>query len=191
MYQALSTSKQVEDPVVLCDSKATLQGITKGHSSITHEIISGFQDLQGNNKTCALQWIPAPVEIASNENADKLTNECRNLNTNKNSVSLQDGNAITKSILRENSIQVKHQLCEINADRLITKTIIRLRNGHYRGMKISKEGGRVYRNCNICPYTRLTTCHIFEYPAISASLTEIGVLPSLIDIYEDNNQQIA
>ena len=119
--------------MVFFDPKVALQAITKGHSSITHEIISGLQDLQAINKTCTLQWILSHVETAINENADKLTKESRNLNINNNNVFLQDANVITKSKLREKSIQAKHQLCEINADRLITKTIIRLRPDHYIG----------------------------------------------------------
>ena len=45
--------------------------------------------------------------------------------SNNNSVSLQDANAITISKLREKSIQAKHKLCEINADRLIPKSRLR------------------------------------------------------------------
>ena len=102
--------------MVFCDSKVALMTITKGHSSITHEIISGLQDLQAINKNCILQWIPAHVEIAGNENADKFAKESRNLNTNNNRVYLQDANAMAKSNLREKSVQAKNQLCEINAD---------------------------------------------------------------------------
>ena len=89
MYKTLPTTKQAEGLVVFCDSKAALMTITKGHSSITHEIISGLQDLQAINKNCTLQWIPAHAEIAGNENADKLAKESRNLNTNNNSVKMQ------------------------------------------------------------------------------------------------------
>ena len=162
MYKAFPTTKQAEGLMVFCDSKAALQAVTKGHSSIVHQNISGLQDLQAINKTCILQWIPAHFEIARNENADKLVKGSINLNPNKNSVSLQDANAEAKSKLRKKSIQAKDQLCEINADRLITIIIIRLRTGHYRGMKIIREGGRVYRSCNSCPDTQLTPCHIFE-----------------------------
>ena len=57
-------------------------------------------------------------------------------------------------------------------------------------MKINREDAMVHRNCNNCPDTQLTPCHIFECPAINANLREIGVLPSLIDLYDDNIQQI-
>ena len=137
MYKGLPITKQAEGLKVFCESKAAFEAITKGHSSITHEIIPGFQNLHAINKTRTLQWIPAHFEIAGNENADKLAKETRNLNTHNHSVSLLDANAAAKSKLREKSIQAKHQLCEINAERLITKTIIRLRTGLYRGMKIN------------------------------------------------------
>ena len=50
IYKALPTTKEAEGLVVFCDSKAALMAITKGHSSITPEIISGLQDLQAINK---------------------------------------------------------------------------------------------------------------------------------------------
>ena len=41
-YKTLPTTKQAEGLVVFWDSKAALMAITKGHSSITHVIISGL-----------------------------------------------------------------------------------------------------------------------------------------------------
>ena len=58
-------------------------------------------------------------------------------------------------------------------------------------MKINREDAMVHRNCNNCPDTQLTPCHIFECPAICANLTEIELLPSLINLYDDKIQQIA
>lgn len=79
----------------------------------------------------------------------------------------------------------------MNADRFTTKTIVRLRTNHHRSMKIDKEGRRVYRNCDNCSDVQLTPSHIFECPAISANLIKLGILPSLIDLYDENIKQIA
>ncbi|GFT04703.1 hypothetical protein TNCV_334521 [Trichonephila clavipes] len=48
--------------------------------------------------------------------------------------------------LKEKSIPVKHQLCNISGDRLITETAARLRTCHYRGMKFDRDDKRTYRN---------------------------------------------
>ncbi|KAF8763673.1 hypothetical protein HNY73_021831 [Argiope bruennichi] len=124
--------------------------------------------------------------LFSNENEDKLAKEARNLNIDDYNVSIQDANAIAKSKLREKSIPMKQLICNINADRSTTKTIARLRTNHHRGMKIDREGRKVYKKCDNCPDTQLTPCHSFECPAMSVNQGEMGVLPSLIEQYDDN-----
>ncbi|GFV43939.1 uncharacterized protein TNCV_492641 [Trichonephila clavipes] len=93
--------------------------------------------------------------------------------------------------MREESIPVKHQLRNISEDHLKTKTITRLRTGHYREMKINRYGRRTYRNCDNSPDTELTSAHIFDCPAILSALQEIGVLFSLTNLYLDNIEQMA
>ncbi|GFW99643.1 hypothetical protein TNCV_3418761 [Trichonephila clavipes] len=67
----------------------------------------------------------------------RIAKEARNLNDdNFDNVTLLDTNVVANFKLRKKSIPVKHQLCNISKDRLITKSIARLRTGHYRGMKI-------------------------------------------------------
>ncbi|GFW81144.1 hypothetical protein TNCV_4805121 [Trichonephila clavipes] len=52
--------------------------------------------------------------------------------------------SVTKTMRKlEKSSPVKPQICNISADRLITKTIARLRTGHHRGMKIDRDGRRI------------------------------------------------
>ncbi|GFY00521.1 RNase H domain-containing protein [Trichonephila clavipes] len=108
-----------------------------------------------------------------NQNADKLAKEARNLN-NDNFVNITslDANTVANLKLKEKSIPVKHQICNINGDRLITKTIPSLRTGHYRGMKFDRDGRRSCRNYDSCLDTKLTPAPIFDCPAILAALQE-------------------
>ncbi|GFU85116.1 uncharacterized protein TNCV_1553791 [Trichonephila clavipes] len=111
--------------------------------------------------------------------------------TNFVNITLLDANAVTNFKLREKSIPVKHQICNISEDHLITKIIARIRTGHYRGMKFDRDGKRSYRNCDNCLDTELTPAHIFDYPAILAALQEIGVPFSLTNLSMDSIEEIA
>ncbi|GFX59818.1 hypothetical protein TNCV_1778571 [Trichonephila clavipes] len=88
-------------------------------------------------------------------------------------VTLLDANAATNLKLRKKSSPVKHQLCNISGDRLITEIIPRLRAGHYRGMKINWDG-KTYRKCDNCSDTELTPALIFDCPAILAAVKKCG-----------------
>ncbi|GFV43844.1 RNase H domain-containing protein [Trichonephila clavipes] len=106
-----------------------------------HKICSCLFGSHELDKVCFLQWLPAHADIADNENADKLAKEDRNLNSdNFVCITLLDANTVANFKLREKSIPVKHQICNISGDRLITKTIARLRADHYRGMKFDRDG---------------------------------------------------
>ncbi|GFY01410.1 RNase H domain-containing protein [Trichonephila clavipes] len=121
--------------------KQLLQAILNGGSWIIEEICFRLFKLQELDKVYFLQWLPAHIDITGIENADKLTKEARNLNNdNFVNVTLLDANAVTKFKLKEKSIPVKHQIFNISGDRLITKTIARLRTGHHRGMKFDRDG---------------------------------------------------
>ncbi|GFW64625.1 uncharacterized protein TNCV_700311 [Trichonephila clavipes] len=102
---------------------------------------------------------PSPV---SNENTEKVEKEARNPNyDNFVNVTLLDANPISNFKLREMSIPVNHQFCNINRDRLITKTLARLRTGDYRRMMVDRDGRRTYRNCDNNSDTELEPAHIF------------------------------
>ncbi|GFT95277.1 uncharacterized protein TNCV_3325871 [Trichonephila clavipes] len=79
-------------------------------------------------------------------------------------------------IERESSILVKHQLCNISGDRLMTKTISRLRAGYCREIKIDRDGRKTYRNCGNYSDTELALAHIFDCPTILAAPQEIRIL---------------
>ncbi|GFT95782.1 uncharacterized protein TNCV_311401 [Trichonephila clavipes] len=102
-----------------------------------------------------------------------------------------DTNAVTNLKLRDKSTPVKHQICNIIGDCLITKTIARVRTGHHRGMKFDRDGKRTHRNFDSCLDIELTTAYIFDCRAILAALQETGVLFSSAYLYVDNIQQIA
>ncbi|GFU64008.1 RNase H domain-containing protein [Trichonephila clavipes] len=138
-------------------------------------VLDFLKVLRELDKVCFLQWLPAHDDIAGNESADRLTKEAINLN-NDNFVNITslDANAVANFKLREKSIPVKHQIYNISGDLLITKTIARLRTGHYREMKFDRDGRRSYRNCDNCLDTELIPAHMFGYPAIIAALQKIG-----------------
>ncbi|GFY56003.1 hypothetical protein TNIN_160841 [Trichonephila inaurata madagascariensis] len=88
--------------------------------------------------------MPAYVEIEGNEATDELVKEARDLNNSKSHVTLDDANAITRYRLKEKTIKVNQQLCEIDSHREIPKTITRLRTGHFGSMKINVDNRRTY-----------------------------------------------
>ncbi|GFV55454.1 uncharacterized protein TNCV_3776411 [Trichonephila clavipes] len=116
--------------------------------------------------------------------------EGRNLN-NDNFVNgtVSDANAVINFKLREKSIPVKHQIFNISGDRLIAKTIARLRTGHHEGMKFGRDNRRIFRNYDNCLDIELTPAYIFGCPAILAALQEIGVIFSSTNLYVDNIEQ--
>ncbi|GFX37940.1 DUF4817 domain-containing protein [Trichonephila clavipes] len=57
-------------------------------------------------------------------------------------------------------------------------------------MKIDRDGGITYRNCDNCSDTELTSSNIFYCPAILDALKEIRVLLSSTNLYVDNIEQI-
>ncbi|GFV19373.1 RNase H domain-containing protein [Trichonephila clavipes] len=160
--------------------------------SLHNWILKEKNKLQELGKVCFLQWLHAHVYITGNGNGDKLAKEARNLNNNSFiNVTLLDANAVPNFKLREKSIPLKHQICNISGDRLTTKTIGRLRTGRLRGMKFERDGRRTYKNCGNCLDTELTAAHIFNYPAILATLQEILVLFWSKNLYVDNIEHIA
>ncbi|GFW19298.1 hypothetical protein TNCV_256251 [Trichonephila clavipes] len=117
----------------------------KGGARITEDICSRLLRLQKLDKVCFLQWFSAHVDITGIGNADNLDKEARDINNdNFINVTLLDANAVTNFTLREKSIPVKHQICNISGNRLIKKTIAWLRTGHPRGMKFDMIGRRGY-----------------------------------------------
>ncbi|GFU95641.1 RNase H domain-containing protein [Trichonephila clavipes] len=184
VYETLAILEQAKGLVIFCDSKAALHAILNRGSWITQGICSRRFRLQELDKV-----------FSSNSYLHMLTlqmKEARNLNNgNFVNVTLLDANAVANFKLREKSIPVKHQICNISGDRLITKTIARLRIGIYRVIKIDRDDGRTYRNCGNCLDTELTPAYMFDGPAIFAALQKIWVLFSSTNLYVDNIEQIA
>ncbi|GFW57723.1 RNase H domain-containing protein [Trichonephila clavipes] len=125
-----------------------------------------------------------------NENADKVAKEARNLNNdNCVNITLLNANAVENFKLRDKSIPVKHQICNVSGDRIITKTIARLRTDHYRGIKFDWDGRRSNKSCDNCLDTELTPVHIFDCTAILAALEAIGDLFSPKNLHVVNIEQ--
>ncbi|GFX53303.1 RNase H domain-containing protein [Trichonephila clavipes] len=191
LYETFPILEQAKCLVIFCDSKAVLQAILNRGSWITKEICSRLFRLQEFDKVYFLQWLPAHVDITDKKNMDKLAKEARNLNNdNFVNVTLLDANIIANFKLREKSIPVKHRICIISENHLITKATAKLKIGNHKGMKIDKHS-RTCRNCDNSLDTELTPAHIFNCPAIVASLQIIGLLVSSANFYRDNIEQNA
>ena len=116
----------------------------------------------------------------------EVAKEARSNNNGKNkNTALLDANAFADFKLREKLYPTKCQIYKINADRLINKTIVKLRMGLHREIRIDREGKKHHRKCDNCSETELTQDHIFNSPAIILSLLEISVWPTTIDLYEN------
>ncbi|UYV79738.1 hypothetical protein LAZ67_18000534 [Cordylochernes scorpioides] len=66
-------------------------------------------------------------------------------------------------------------ICNLNINRELTGTILRIITEHFKRMKINPDMTRSYRNCNNCHNTQLTPDHI--YPAILAVLYMADINP--------------
>ena len=102
-----------------------------------------------------------------------------------------DINIIADIKLREKLHPTKCQICKITADKLIIKTIVKVRMGYHRRMKIEREDKKHYRKCNNCWETELAVDYIFNSPTTIPKLLKIGVLPTTIDLYEEDIELIA
>lgn len=67
----------------------------------------------------------------------------------------------------------------MNEDQHKAQTIVRLRTGHHKRMKIVRSGRKMYRNCNNCPDTEVTTTNIFYGLAILAAVQKKHFLNDL------------
>ena len=111
--------------------------------------------------------MPAYVRIDGNETAEKLAKEANDLNNNTTSlVTLDDANVTARLRLKGKTIRVNQQICEIDANREITKTITRLRIDHFGGMKINADNTRTYLKCRSCSDEELSPTHVVNCTAI-------------------------
>ena len=78
---------------------------------------------------------------------------------------MDGANAIARCRLKEKAIRVGQQVCEIDGNREITKTISRLRTGHLSGIKINPNNTKTHVKCRICSDKEHSQRHIFSYPA--------------------------
>ncbi|UYV79041.1 hypothetical protein LAZ67_17000838 [Cordylochernes scorpioides] len=144
---------QAEGIIIYSDSRSALDAIQNDNIEITQKIHSLLNQLERLEKNCILQWFPAHVGIE-----------------------VFDADALAKYKIIKQKIR-KDQICEINSERKLTKTITRLRTKHYKGMAIHPDSTRTYRACNNCPGVELTPTHIFSCPAMVAALQKIDLDP--------------
>ena len=57
-------------------------------------------------------------------------------------------------------------------------------------MKNDANGNKICRNCNNCSAAELPTPHTFDCPAILAHQQNQDILPSKVNLYEGNIEQI-
>ncbi|GBM16387.1 hypothetical protein AVEN_129711-1 [Araneus ventricosus] len=97
------------------------------------------------------------IGIDGNETAEQLAKDDRLLNNDSTyHISLFDTDAVAKSKLRKTSIKKSFQICKINEDRNITKTITRLRTSHFKGMGKDVNGVRTYVQSSHGPENELS-----------------------------------
>ncbi|GFX48103.1 RNase H domain-containing protein [Trichonephila clavipes] len=127
-------------------------------------------------KSCILQWIPAHVNIESNECADNLAKEARVIDHKRTTITLYDANAVDKHRIMNHTFK-KPLVTEFDCPRIITSTIARLRAEHLKGMKIHPDKTRSYVQCKHCPDLQLTSNHILECPTVATKLLKMGMVP--------------
>ncbi|UYV73668.1 K02A2.6-like [Cordylochernes scorpioides] len=128
-----------------------------------HSLLNQPEPLE---KNCILQFIPVHVGIGGNEMADEIAKEARNLSRRKEQISVFDADNLAKYKVIQPKIR-RDQICGMNSERKLTKTITRLRTKHYKEMTIHPDGTRTYRTFNNCPGVELTPTHIFSCPAMA------------------------
>jgi ribonuclease HI len=121
--------------VLLTDSLSALQSLMSGPTDLpTRQLHICLTTLSQHNKV-ALQWIPAHVGIAGNEEADRLAKRGAGLPQPHNSTSYKEAKTLLnrkkKSEWKDRNKGYKPQEDPINElDRRSQTTIFRLRTGH-------------------------------------------------------------
>ena len=106
-----------------------------------------MRDIEKLNKTCFLYWLYAQVNTEENEKAEKFAKDARNNNNGRNKMLLYLTQTHSRLQIKRKTVPNKSQICKNNADRLITKTIVRLKMEYHRGMKIDREDKKHYGKC--------------------------------------------
>ena len=87
--------------------------------------------------------------------------------------------------------QGNQQICKIDANREITKSITRLRTGHFGDMKMTADNTRTYVKFRNCSDKEISLCYIFSCPAMLAILQNIGAYPFGDNLYIENIVEVA
>ncbi|GFT50917.1 RNase H domain-containing protein [Trichonephila clavipes] len=122
-------------------------------------------------KPCAIQWVPAHVNIKGNELADFLANGTRNIDPPLIKTTSINVNFVAKH--RFYGLRKKWCLPELNLDRIVTNIISRMRTGHMRRMEIMSDGSRTYTECSHCPGVQLDPRHLFKCMSVASNLFNI------------------
>ncbi|GFT69136.1 RNase H domain-containing protein [Trichonephila clavipes] len=162
--------------VIFSDSESGIEAIRNGETNISCDIITLLKQLHSKRKSCIVQWIPAHVNIESNECADSLAKEARDIDHKCTTITLDDANAVAKHRIMNHTFK-KPLVTEFDCPRIITSTIARLRTEHLKGMKIHPEKTRSYVQCKHCPDLELTPNHILECLTVATKLLKMGMVP--------------